>query len=95
MGYCYTHKAGRVLERFAAEHCTDGSSNVYSHRGGRYFFEVTRRDQPDGGIRGTIHRFVGNSRARKVGTFAIDGQGKVLRGPSIMKACEAPDPLRF
>jgi hypothetical protein len=61
------------------------SSNVFFVGDRRYFYEVTRRDQPDGGICGSIQLCVGEGYARQVGTFRIDGQGRIVRGPAFFK----------
>ena len=61
------------------------SSNVFwGPRGKRYFWEITRRDQWDGGICGTIHLDLG-AVCRKAGTFRIDGGGKLSRGPAFFR----------
>lgn len=101
MGYTYTEKAGAVLDRFRARHCGK-SQNTYNDQGRAYFFEEERVRQWDDGIRGEIYRFYTyndqgrthfcasvSPRARQVGTFHIDGAGRVLHGPDILKACEA------
>lgn len=90
MGFGYTNKAGDVLDRFEAKHCIHGSSNVFHNNGNRYFFEVTRRDQKDGGICGSIHKFLPGNMARQTGTFRINGDGTVKRGPKILKDCVLP-----
>lgn len=88
MGYGYTTDAGRVLDRIdaqvrkEAEARGEKPSNVYQDaKGNRYFYEVARKDQPDGGIRGSIHKFVGENLAKRVGGFHITGDGRVMNAP--------------
>ena len=58
-----------------------GSQNVFAANGKRYFWEVSNREYRDGAITGTVFAFVGESEARQVGSFRIDGDGKVVRAP--------------
>jgi hypothetical protein len=54
----------------------------------QYFYEITGRDQPDNGIRGTIHLCwdeAGKQWARKVGSFRITGRGECIRGPKLFQ----------
>lgn len=94
MGWSYTAVAGRTLERIenacraSRKGSGETSSNVYFIGGKCYFYEVTRCDQTDGGIVGTINLSWDNEQgswAREVGTFRIDGKGKVVRGPKLFK----------
>lgn len=95
MGYSYTELAGRVMDAVEAA-CRESrrgkgeeqSSNVFYSGDKHYFFEVTRKDRKDGGVGGTIHLAWDDDKgswARQVGTFAIDGSGKLLRGPALFK----------
>jgi len=65
------------------------TSNFFYANGKRYFYEISRRDQPDGGIAGTINLIwtdaEGKDWCRKVGTFRIDGKGRVVRGPKLFR----------
>jgi len=90
MGYTYTEKAGAVLDRFRARHCGK-SQNTYNDQGRTYFFDEERVRQCDDGIRGEVYRFCAFSspRAHWVGVFHIDGDGNVLKGPDLLKACAA------
>jgi hypothetical protein len=89
VGWSCTARAHEALEKIRAA-CKqtqkdDPSSNAFHIGGKRYFYEVTRRDQPDGGVSGTLWLCVGEHHAWKVGTFRIDGQGEVVRGPKLFR----------
>jgi hypothetical protein len=93
MGWSHTQAAGRTLDRIE-EACSrsrlanggGATSNVFYAGGKRYFYEVSRRDQPDGGIAGAIYLSPPDADwARKVGTFRLDGHGDVVRGPGLFK----------
>jgi hypothetical protein len=89
MGYCYNNEAGRVMDRIDKAIRAQGgeSSNVYHDgKGTRYFYEVARKDQPDGGLRGTIHKMLPENMAVRVGRFAISGDGKRITAPAHFKA---------
>ncbi len=59
MGYSYRQDARRTMNKIEAhikaENAKIGETS-WSIKGKKYFFETTRRDQSDGGIRGTIWR---------------------------------------
>jgi hypothetical protein len=92
MGFSYTQAAGRTMEAIEAA-CKrarqpgETSTNEFWEGRARYFFEIDRQDQPDGGIRGEVHLTWDNAKgtgwARLVSTFAIDGRGRVVRGPAL------------
>lgn len=92
MGFSYRTDAGRV-EKAWQEGCRaqTGSSNTFEDKGVRYFYELSRRDQPDGGICGTIWKSVPPPVGKdgdyysKVGTFKIDGNGNIVRAPRKLK----------
>jgi hypothetical protein len=92
MGWSCTVKASDAMDKIQAacretqtETKENRPSNVYHANGERYFFEATRRDQPDGGVSGSIHLCIGETLCRKVATFRIDGQGNVVRGPKLFR----------
>jgi hypothetical protein len=61
------------------------TSNRFFANGNLYFYEVTRRDQRDLGVAGAIYLCLPDNYARKVGTFRIDGKGRVVRGPKLFR----------
>lgn len=85
MGWSCAAKAGLVLDQ-VSNFCVKntGASNVFAKDGETFFFE-RGREHNDGRITGTIWRNVGNNLARKVGTFLIDADGKIVRFPMISK----------
>lgn len=93
MGYCYSQAAGRVMDKWT-EFCvkSTGSSNTWiDEKGNKYFFEITRKDQPDYGICGTIHKMIPGTEkgdsymAKPCGSFRINGDGTIARAPKILK----------
>jgi len=86
MGFSCTKKADDVLQAWQ-DRCREetGMTNVYLAFGERYHFEVSRRDQPDGGIAGEVLLSVGEHTCRPVGAFRIDGEGVVQNGPAVLR----------
>lgn len=79
MGRSYTVKAGEVLEMVAVV-ATDGSrsSNTFQNGKDKFFYELGR-EQFDGSITGTVHKFLQNGMAIKHGSFKIEASGKIAR----------------
>lgn len=81
MGFGFTQQAGDMMDRidaYARKHYND---NVWRYRGHDYFLEVARKDQEDGGIRGSVFRLDREGRsAVRVGRFWITGDGRLARG---------------
>ena len=96
MGWCCDNRATEAWEKIERGLRTtwkpgDRISNNYRANGKLYFWEIVRRDQKDGGIRGEIwltvdvdHGVLGGT-CKKVGDFAIHGNGKLIRGPKVFK----------
>lgn len=72
IGRFVEQKRGTLLDR----------RGLYNWRRGRdYFLEVARKDQEDGGIRGSVFRLDREGRsAVRVGWFWITGDGRLARG---------------
>ena len=87
MGFSYAKKAGdtlSIIEEIGLKQT--GLGNGFKDADGQeFFFEVTRRDRNDNGLAGSIHRMLPNNMARKAGTFLIDRDGRIVRGPKIWK----------
>jgi hypothetical protein len=64
-------------------------SNVWKEGDAFYMTETSRREHADGAITGTVMRFLGDpmkpSPACRVGSFRIEPNGEVKRGPAILK----------
>ncbi len=86
MGFGYRVDAGKTEEAWSAI-CAkqNGSSNTYEVDGVVYFYEVDRKDQPDGGLRGAVWQIMPDGLARSKGRFSIAGDGSVVRWPVGMK----------
>ena len=86
MGWCCTSEAAKTEQKWSEGcHKTTGSSNTFTNGKDRYFYEVTRKSHADGAITGTIYRCIGEDHARKVGSFRIEGNGKIARAPQTLK----------
>ena len=88
MGYSFSTKAGHVLDAWQdACHALSGCSNVYTTPKGKYFFQVTRKEHYDGAITGTLMKYLpGTNLVKPGGSFRIEGDGEVTRGPKILKS---------
>lgn len=86
MGWSCSSEAAKTRDRWT-ELCLSQTNqqNVFESNGDRYFFETSNVEHADGAITGEIWKFVGEDKARKTGTFRIDGYGKVIRGPKVLK----------
>ena len=95
MGWSHSSSAGYTLDKIevACAKTREGtdckSSNVYFVSGKHYFYEVTRRDQEDNGISGTISLCwkdeKGGELCREVGRFHIDGHGRLRGGHKLFQ----------
>ncbi len=79
MGYSCTAKADLVLDTFDGY---EGTSNTWTWKGHRYFFE-RGRENPDGAITGQVIRMDG----KRCGSFRINPEGVVIRAPLGMRSC--------
>jgi hypothetical protein len=94
MGYLVATGASRTEEKLRANlRCSRGVSFSWDAGGQRYFLDFTRKERKDWAVTGTVSREVPGSRtpdgcflARKVGSFRIEADGKITRGPQAMKA---------
>lgn len=107
MGWSCSKAAGDVISemwRLCREQT--GSSNTYRVGDSEYIAEESRKEHDDGAITGTIMRFTlkrpdGSGQAVRAGSFRIDGDGTVKRGPAILKqaarnvAARASDNIPF
>lgn len=97
MGWSCRADAGDTLDKVTAA-CIEstGMSNVYEAGGGRYFIEVSRKEHDDGAITGSIFKHINETQCRKAGSFRINGNGTVARGPKFLKdAAERPGRSRY
>ncbi len=93
MGFSYTFAAGVTMTKIeracmASRHGKEDEkiSNVFHANGRSYFYELRRRDRADGGLGGEIRLYLPDGvHVRKVGTFRIDGKGRVVRGPALFR----------
>jgi hypothetical protein len=93
MGWSCRVEASEV-ERIWSAACvgSSGSQNVWEAGGRWYMYEISHKEHDDGAITGRISRFEGDPRgkdsnmARTAGSFRIEGNGEVSRGPALLKA---------
>lgn len=85
MGWSCNADAARTLDRWTAR-CIEstGSSNIWESPNGRFFIELSREEHDDGAITGSVWRMVDEKRCQRVGSFRINGDGTVARGPSFL-----------
>lgn len=86
MGYSCTARA-RFTEEIIQERFRHANSgNVFSTDGGKTtFFTERGREQDDGAITGNVYANLPNGMARKVGSYRIDSDGKIIRFSHISK----------
>lgn len=91
MGWSSSKAAGDVLDCWS-DFCRKqtGSSNVFMVGDKRYFFEASRKEHSDGAITGDIMKYVSETHVRKTDSFRIEGNGKVSRGPKILRDTVKP-----
>lgn len=87
MGYSCTKAASDTLHDVLAIACEhDGCSNTWRDaKGVGHFFE-RGRENADGAVTGRVHRFVGDTQARPIGSVRIDPDGTVKRWPGMPAA---------
>lgn len=90
MGYSCARFAS-MKESAIANICFEqtGIRNVWETKRGRYMFDVTRRENAGGAITGTIWKYVDENKVRKSGSFRIEPDGIVSRGPAFMRNTNA------
>ena len=95
MGWSCNADAGRTLDAWRAL-CVESTngSNTWETKRGMYFYEVGREND-DGAITGTVMRMIGSGKCRSAGSFRINPDGTVARGPALLKeAYRRRDELR-
>ena len=91
MGWSCRADAGRTLDSWTqACVASTGMSNTYDVGGKRYFFEVSRTEHHDGAITGKVMRMLpadteGRCFCKPSGSFRINGDGSIERGPKFLK----------
>jgi hypothetical protein len=81
MGYSCRADAYNTIAKFNGG---QGSSNRWVYKGNHYFWE-RGREQRDGAITGSIYLMIGDTFAKKVGSFRIDPDGTIAKAPYGMK----------
>ena len=88
MGYSCSAKADDVKDAMIVQLKASGdemsSSNGWESKGQKYFLEIGR-ENADGAITGTVHRWVGESACRPVGSVRIEPSGLISRFPTSTK----------
>lgn len=101
MGYSTSNESGNTLDLLENLCRTQNKSgNKWNYKGKQYFFEIDRKDQPDGGIKGSVALCVGENSASDAGRFHIDGDGIILKFPGwptdlIPKPVKMVNPFRW
>jgi hypothetical protein len=86
MGWSCRKETGDTLERWrnACREQTN-SSNLFVIGDAHYFFEVSSREHDDGSATGSLWMYLSNTRAKSVGSFKIDANGRLARSPTALK----------
>jgi len=85
MGYSCSHLAScRYQSILDACFSQTGVQNVYEKNRKKYFIEVGE-EQRDGAITGYIMKMSDDGLCKRSGSFRIEPNGKILRGPKFMK----------
>ena len=98
---CRKDASDALVKWQAACRASTGSSNTWAERGEAYFYDISHTEHRDGAITGTIQKIVDGATylaklkadprsndsffARSVGTFRIEGNGTITRGPAFLK----------
>lgn len=89
MGWSCNRDAGIMLDIITEACLADtGVSNVYRSKGKKYMIETSNKEHRDGAITGKVWRFDGPDSMgtiKPAGSFRIEGNGRVSRGPSFMR----------
>lgn len=86
MGWSCAAAAGHTMDRMvAACRKENGSSNTFTAGGKTYFWETSRREHNDGAITGSVFVVTKPGWSRKSGSFRIDSDGKMVRGPAALR----------
>ncbi len=85
MGYSCGRIASQRMEAIEqACLAVSGQQNVWIMDGNRFFWEIGR-EQRDGAIVGSIHKYVSDTHCKKTGRFRIESNGKFIAGPAWMR----------
>lgn len=61
-----------------------GMANTFEVNGNKYFYEIGKENR-DGAITGTLNKFTENNRCKRAGTFRVEANGQLTRGPAFFK----------
>lgn len=91
MGWSCNADAARTMDKWT-QAClqSTGVQNEYISDGTRFFWELSSVEHDDGAITGEILKVLtsrpdGSASCQPIGTFRIDGDGKVAQGPKFLK----------
>lgn len=89
MGWSCRKETGDTLERWrnACREQTN-SSNLFVIGDARYFFELSNREHVDGSATGSLWMCLDDTRAKNVGYFKIDANGRLTRSPAALKVLD-------
>ena len=82
MGYSSTIKASFVMDSLMillqSSSPRINSYNAWEKKGIKFFHEIGR-EQKDGAITGTVHRYISDDLCKVAGSFRIESNGKISR----------------
>lgn len=87
MGWSCRADASRTFRAWCDACAADtGSSNVYTVKGTKFFFECDNVEHDDGAITGDYFRMGAGTTCYTAGTFRIEPDGRVSRGDAWMRS---------
>ena len=94
MGWSCRADAMKTLTKIMETLCgkdprTSAWRNTWQEGGQSYLFEAGRREHADGAITGMLYRMTDSVHAVRVGTFRIEGDGRLSRGPASWRRATA------
>lgn len=86
MGYGCAKAASDSLKAVAVLFGDESSNGIKFPDGSKGFFEASRTEHADGAITGTVFVLTCDNRARKKGSFKVEGNGTISRFPGLSLA---------
>jgi hypothetical protein len=82
MGWSCSSLAHKTIEKIQAACLKQSDSqNVWTDKGNKFFFELSRKEHNDGAITGSIFKFVSTNHVLPAGSFRINADGSIKNFP--------------
>jgi hypothetical protein len=86
MGWSCTQAADNTIEKINSlvqSQCLNVKKNYQDQLPGGFFSINRSKEHEDGSITGSVHRFIGDDRCVRVGSFKINSNGTIARFPML------------